>query len=65
MDANTKYLLQESINDTFRDIVKGTCRVYFNAIVDKQEEGALQRAKSGLVDAQLMRSRLLQELEND
>ena len=65
MDANTKTLLQESINDAFKDIVKGTCRVYFNAIVDKQEEGALPRAKSGLLDAQLMRNRLLQEFEND
>ena len=65
MDDETKALLRESINDAFKDIVRGTCRVYFNAIVDKTEEGALQRAKSGLVDAQLMRYRLLQELEND
>ena len=65
MDADTKVILQESINEACKDIVRGTCRVYFNAIVDKTEEGALQRAKSGLLDAQLMRSRLLQELEND
>ena len=52
MDADTKKLLTDAVNDGCADTVKGTYRVYFNARLDSTNatdiEAAATRARVGL-----------------